>query len=66
MCSAVIDVKSKDHHLLVSRVNLKLKFRKDNYLPRSYDLGRLQDKNLREICQEKLNTKPVSLKFDNL
>ena len=31
--SVVIDVKSKDHHLVVSKVNLKLKFRKDNYLP---------------------------------
>ena len=28
--SAVIDVKSKDHHLVVSKVNLKLKFRKGN------------------------------------
>ena len=33
--SAVIDVKSKDHHLVVSKVNLKLKFRKGNYLPES-------------------------------
>ena len=40
--SAVIDVKSKDHHLVVSRVNLKLKFWKGNYLPGSYDVGRLQ------------------------
>ena len=31
--SAVIGVKSKDHHLVVSRVNLKLKFRKGNLPP---------------------------------
>ena len=31
--NTVIDVKSKDHHLVVSRVNLKLKFRKGNNLP---------------------------------
>ena len=42
--SAVTDVKSKDHHLVVSRVNLKLKLRKGNYLLGSYDVGRLQDK----------------------
>ena len=64
--STVIDVKSKDHHLVVSRVNLKLKFRKGNYLPRSYDVGRLQDKNLREMFHERLNTKFESLKFDNM
>ena len=41
--SVVIDVKSKDHHLAVCKDNLKLKFRKGNYLPESYDVGRLQD-----------------------
>ena len=46
--SAVIDVKSKDHHLVVSKVNLKLKFQKGNSLPESYDVGRLQDENLRK------------------
>ena len=40
--SAAIDVKSKDHHLVMSRVNLKLKFRKGNFLPGSYDAGRFQ------------------------
>ena len=55
--SAVIDVKSKDHHLVVSKVNLKLKFRKGSHLPESYDAGRLQDENLRETFQEQLNTK---------
>ena len=39
--SAVIDVKSKDHHLVMSRVNLKLKFWKGNYLPESYDVRKL-------------------------
>ena len=58
--SAVIAVKSKDHHLLVSKVSLKLKFRKGNYLPESYDAGRLQDETLRETFQEQLNTKPES------
>ena len=29
--SAVMDFKSKDHHLVASTVNLKLKFRKGNY-----------------------------------
>ena len=50
----------------MSRVNLKLKFRKGNYLPRSYDVGRLQDKNLRETFQEQLNTRLASLKFYNV
>ena len=31
--SAVIDVKIKDHRLVVFRVSLKLKIWKDNYLP---------------------------------
>ena len=38
--SAVIDVKSKDHHPVVSMVNLKLKCHKGNYLSGSYDVGR--------------------------
>ena len=46
------NIKSKDHHLVVSRVNLKMKFRKNNYLLGSYDAGRLHDKNLRETFQE--------------
>ena len=49
--SAVIDVKSKDHHLVVSKVNSKLKFRKGNYLPESYDVGRLQDENLKRTSR---------------
>jgi len=49
----------------VSKVNLKLKFRKGNYLPGSCDVGRLQDANLRETFQEQLNTKLESLKFDS-
>ena len=52
--SAVFDVESKDHHLVVSKINLKLKFRKGNYLPESYDVGRLQDENLRKNFQEVL------------
>jgi hypothetical protein len=59
-------VKSKDHHLVVSRVNLKLKSRKGNYLPGSYDVGRLQDENLKQAFQEQLNTKLESLKVDNV
>ena len=50
--SAVIDFKSKYHHLVASMVDLKLKFQKDNYLPEIYDVVRLQDENLREIFQE--------------
>jgi hypothetical protein len=50
----------------VSRVNLKLKFQKSNYLTGSYDVGRLRDENLRKIFQEHLNTKLESLKFDNV
>ena len=49
----------------MSRVNLKVKFRKGNYLPGSYDVGRHQDENLRESFQEQLNTKLESLKFDS-
>ena len=64
--SAVIDVKSKDHHLVVFKVNLKLKFRKSNSLPESYDVGRLQDENLRKKIQEQLSTGLEGLKFDNV
>ena len=45
--SVVFDVKSKDHHLAESKDNLKLKFQKGNYLPDSYDVGRLRNDNLR-------------------
>ena len=48
------------------RVNLNLKYQRGNYLPRSYDVSRLQDENLRETFQERLNTKLESLKFDNV
>ena len=49
-----------------SGVNLKLKFRKSNCLPVSYDVGRLQDENLRETFQEEMNTNMQNLKFDNV
>ena len=62
--SADIGVKSKDHHLVVSKLNLKLVFRIGKYLPEIYDAGRLQDDNLREIFQEQLNTKLESLEFE--
>ena len=64
--SAFIDIKSKDHHVVVSKVNLKLKFRKGNYLPGSYEAGKLQDENLRETFHGQWNTKLESLKFDNV
>ena len=48
------------------RVNSKLKFRKVNYLLGSYDIGRIQDENLRETFQEQLNTRLESFKFDNM
>ena len=50
----------------MSKVNLKLKFRKGNSLPESYDVGRLQDENLRKKFQEQLSTKLEGLKFDNV
>jgi len=50
----------------VSRVNLKLKFRKSKYVPGKYDVGRLQDENSRETLKEQLNTKFGSLKFNNV
>ena len=50
----------------MSRVNLKLKFLKGNYLKGSYNVSRLQDENLREIFEEQLNTKLDSLKFDDV
>ena len=53
--SAFIDGRRKDHHLVVPRVNLKLKFRKGNYLPRSYNCSRIQDENSRKTFQEQLN-----------
>ena len=59
----VIDVKSKDHRLVVSRVNLELKFWKGDYLPGKPDVGRLQDENLRETFHEQLNTKLEYFKF---
>ena len=37
--SVVTDIKNKDHHLVVSRVNLKHQFRKGNYLPEKFDAG---------------------------
>ena len=52
--SAVIDMKSKDQHLVVSRVKLKLNLWKGNYLSGSYDVGRLQDESLRKSFQEQL------------
>ena len=64
--SAVINVKSKDHQLVVSRVNLKLKIWKTNYILGSYNFDRRKDENLREISLEQLNTKLESLKFDNV
>ena len=45
----------------MSKVNLKLKSWKGNYLPGSYDVGRLQEENF----QEQLNIKLESSKFDN-
>ena len=66
MVRAVFDVKNKDHHLVVSRVNLKLKFWKGNYLLGSYDVGRFLNENLRETFQEQLNVKLGSLKVDNV
>ena len=48
----------------MSRFNLKL--RKVNYLPGSYDVGRFQDENVREIFQVQLNIKLKSPKLDNV
>ena len=50
----------------MSRLDLKVTFRKGNYLPGSYDVVRLQDENLRENVHGPLNTKMESLKFDNV
>ena len=60
---AVINAKNKDRHLVVPRVNSKLKSRKGNYLPESYDVYRLQDVILREIFQEQFS---IKLKSQNL
>ena len=46
-CSG-IDVKSINHHLVVSRANLKLKFQIYTYLLKSYGVGRIKGKNLRK------------------
>ena len=43
-----------------------MQFRKGNSLPESYDIGRLQDENLRKKFQEQLSTKLEGLKFDNV
>ena len=50
----------------MSRVNLKLKFRKSYQLPGSCDVSRLQDEDSREIFQEQLNAKLEGLKLDNV
>ena len=50
----------------MSRVNLKLKIRRGNYLPGSYDAGSLQDDNLRETFHKQLNAKLENLKFNNM
>ena len=63
--SAVVDVKDKGHHLVVSKVNLKLKFRKSKYSPRCCGLDTLLDESLRETLQEQLNIKLKSLKLNN-
>jgi hypothetical protein len=63
---AVIDVKSKDRHLVLSRVNVKSKCQKSYHLPGGYDVGRLSDENLRETFLELLNTKLKNLKSDNI
>ena len=52
--SAVINIKSNEHNLVVSRINLKLKFQKGYYLPGNHNVGRLQDQNFRTL-QEQLN-----------
>ena len=49
--SAAIDVKSKDRHIVLPKVNLKMEFRND-YIPGSYDVGRRWDENLIETFQE--------------
>ena len=64
--SAVIDIKSKDHHRVVPSVNLKLKFRKGSYLRGGYDVDILQDENLGKTFQEQLRTKMENQKFDNV
>ena len=50
----------------MSKVNLKLKNRKGNYLPGTHDVGRLQEEILWETFQEQLSTKLESLKFENV
>ena len=58
-----IDGKSKDHHLVTSRVNPEVKFREGHYLPRIYDIGTLQNENLRENFQEQWSIQLDSLRF---
>ena len=50
----------------MSRINLKLKFWKGNYLPGGYDVGRPQEENLRENIQGQLDTKVENLKFNSV
>ena len=50
----------------MTKVNLKQKSRKGNYLLGSQAADRFQDENLREAFQEILNTKPESLKLDTV
>ena len=41
-------------HLVMSTVNLLLRFSKGDYLPRSFNAGRLGDENSEEIFQKQL------------
>ena len=50
--SAIVYIKSKEHHLVVFIVNLKWKSWKGSNLPGSFDVGKLQGEDSREIFQE--------------
>ena len=54
--SRVVDVKSKDHHVVVSRVNLSWNFGKVITFREAMALGDSIDENLRENLQEQWNT----------
>jgi hypothetical protein len=51
---------------VVSRVTLKLKFKRGNCLPGRYGVGRLQDVNLRENFQGHLNVRLKSLNLGDV
>lgn len=64
--SAVIDSASNDHRLVISKLSLRFKSRKGNYMIGKFDVARLEDPTCRAHFQEKLNEKLENLEIKNV